>query len=241
MSLPLSRRIAQAALLVAAGASPLLAAGSASAMDLVPQGDLASGITQADAPDPAATVQGTAHELGQSTGATAASTVATGVPATADATGHTVAAALPSVDKTLGGVTAPAAKTAATTGMLANIATTVAPRVVDRAGPALTSKLAPVAGQQRSATTNNPLGGLTGALPTAGLTQSLPTGPLASGLPTKSLPGGDALGSLTGAHSDEHRLGGLPALGGGSPLDSVTHLLGGVGAAGLPHLPGVGG
>lgn len=49
MSLPLSRRIAQAALLVAAGATPLVAAGSASASQLVPQGtDLAQGISRLD-------------------------------------------------------------------------------------------------------------------------------------------------------------------------------------------------
>ncbi|WP_441250395.1 hypothetical protein [Kitasatospora sp. McL0602] len=245
MSLPLSRRIAQAALLVAAGATPLVAAGSASALDLVPKGDLTSGITQADAPDPSATVQGATHELGQSAGTTGAATVAAGVPATADATGHTVAAALPSADKALGNITAPAAKTAATTGTLANIATTVAPKLLDRAGPALTGKLNPVAGPQRSATATNPLGSLTHGLPTAGLTQGLPTGPLTSGLPTSGLPTSGLptsgltkalpLDSLTGGQ-DGHRLGGGSLPLGSNPTDAITHLLGGA----LP-VPGLGG
>ncbi|MFD0529779.1 hypothetical protein ACFQ1I_27905 [Kitasatospora arboriphila] len=50
----------------------------------MPQGtDLGSGLTQLDSPS--GTVQGAAHELGQSAGATGAATVATGVPAAGDA------------------------------------------------------------------------------------------------------------------------------------------------------------
>ncbi|MDH6575505.1 hypothetical protein [Kitasatospora sp. MAP5-34] len=245
MSHPLTRRIAQAALLVAAGATPFVASGSASAADLLPKSDLGAGLTQFDAPSGASTVQGAAHDLGEAAGTTGAATVQAGVPATADAAGHTVAAALPDANKTLGGVTGPAAKTAATTGTLTSVAGRLAPALLDRVGPAVAGKLTPVSGgAQRAATASNPLGSLTSGLPTAGLTSGLPSG-LTGGLPgtgglTKSvpalpsLPGTDALplDALTG-HTDSHRLGGLPALGGGDPLSSLTNVVGGLGVAGL--------
>src|SRR5947208_2678770 len=110
MSLPLTRRIAQAALLVAAGATPLVAAGSASAADLVPKTDLGAGLTQLDAPSSQSTVQGATHDLGQAAGATTAATAETGIPALSDAAGHTVATNLPEADKTLGSIAAPASK-----------------------------------------------------------------------------------------------------------------------------------
>ncbi|WP_405011732.1 hypothetical protein [Kitasatospora sp. NBC_01539] len=226
MSHPLKRRIAQAALLVAAGATPLLAAGHASAADLVPQGtDLGSGLTQLDSPG--GTVQGAAHELGQSAGATGAATVATGVPATSDAAGHTVASALPDADQALGPISGTAGKTTAATGALTTVAGQVAPALVDRAGPALAEKVLPSVPGTRSANAASPLGAVTGALPTSGL----PTGTLTSALPTggipQALPGADALGTLTGAPAASNRLGGVPSLG-SNPAD----LLGGVGALG---------
>ncbi|GAA2131281.1 hypothetical protein GCM10009760_04850 [Kitasatospora kazusensis] len=239
MSHPLTRRIAQAALLVAAGATPFVVAGSASAADLLPKSDLGAGLTQLDAPSGASTVQGAAHDVGQAAGTTGAATVQAGVPATADAAGHTVAAALPDANKTLGGVTGPAAKTAAMTGTLTEVAGRLAPALVDRAGPAITGKLVPMAGgAQRSATASNPVGSLTQGLPTAGLTSGLPGG-LSGGMPnagnvTKSLPAlPGPLGALT-SHPDGNRLGGsAPQLGGGSPTDALSHLLGGLGVAGL--------
>ncbi|MEW1912236.1 hypothetical protein AB0442_27980 [Kitasatospora sp. NPDC085895] len=237
MSHPLTRRIAQAALLVAAGATPLIAAGSASAADLVPQGtDLGSGLTQLDSPS--GTVQGAAHELGQSAGTTGAATVATGVPAAGDAAGHTVASALPDADTALGPVTNTAGKTTAATGALTTVAGRVAPALVDRAGPAVAEKVLPAVPGTRSARAGGPLGTVTGALPTSGL----PTGTLTSALPTggipQALPGADALGTLTGSPAAANRLGGVPSLG-SNPTDLLGGVLGGTPLGGL--LGGIGG
>ncbi|GAA5009317.1 hypothetical protein [Kitasatospora paranensis] len=234
MSHPLKRRIAQAALLVAAGATPLIAAGSASAADLVPQGtDLGSGLTQLDSPG--GTVQDAAHELGQSAGATGAATVATGVPATSDAAGHTVAAALPDADQALGPVTNTAGKTTAATGALSTIAGQVAPALIDRAGPAVAGKLVPAVPGTRSAAAASPLSTVTGALPTGGLPTGALTGALPTGGLTKSLPAAGALDSLTGAPAAENRLGGMPSLG-----SNPTDLLSGIGPVGA-LLGGIGG
>ena len=252
MSHPLKRRIAQAALLVAAGATPLIAVGHASAADLVPQGtDLGSGLTQLDSPG--GTVQDAAHELGRSAGATGAATVSTGVPAASDAAGHTVASALPDADRSLGPVTNTAARTTATTGALSTLAGEVAPALVDRAGPAVAEKVLPSvpalsslpslpslpsAPGTRSLGAQSPLGTLTGALPTSGL----PTGTLTSALPTggipQALPGADALGPLTGAPAAANRLGGVPSLG-SNPTDLLGGLLGGGLGGGLGPVGGL--
>jgi hypothetical protein len=241
MSLPLTRRIAQAALIVAAGATPLVAAGAASASQLVPQGtDLGAGVTQlADLPDSASTVQGAAHQLGQAAGTTGATTVAMGVPAAADATGATLANALPNTH-----AAAPAGKTTAVMGAVSTLADRLTPAVTDKVSPAVADKLSPAlsgrilpaVGSTRSASAGaNPLGGL----PVGGLTNGLPGGALApvTGPITgaaKSLPGASALAPLTGAHESADRLGGMPALGGtdlghNNPLSSVTGALGPVG------------
>ncbi|WP_406862966.1 ATP-binding protein [Streptomyces sp. HUAS MG47] len=70
MSLPLSRRIARAALLVAAGAAPVIgAAGVAGAAELPAAGGLA-GLTKLDPSSAASTVDGATDAVGQ-TGKTA--------------------------------------------------------------------------------------------------------------------------------------------------------------------------
>ncbi|MGF1429426.1 hypothetical protein [Kitasatospora sp. LaBMicrA B282] len=101
MSLPLSRRIAQAALLVAAGATPLVAAaGSASAHELVPQGtDLGQGISRIDGLTEHSTVRTTAHSLGQALGTTGALLSAKAVPAATDAAAQAATDKLPETGK----------------------------------------------------------------------------------------------------------------------------------------------
>ncbi|MDH6123241.1 hypothetical protein P3T39_000164 [Kitasatospora sp. GP82] len=245
MSLPLTRRIAQAALLVAAGAAPLIGAGSASAADLVPSTtDLGSTLTQPDVPNSASTVQGATHELGQAAGTTGAATVAAGVPATADAAGRTVTTALPNTDHSLGKVTTalpntdhslgkltgPAEKTAAVTGALSTVAAKATPALADRLAPELAGKLPSVPGTRSTSATGG-LDSLSHALPGGStVTSALPTGGVPdTGAVTNALPGGlgkalpaaDALGSLTGHGGEGHRLGGgVPGLG-NSPLDSL--------------------
>lgn len=225
MSHPLTRRIAQVALIVAAGATPLAAAGSAAASDLLPAGtDLGAGLTKLDAPSNQSTLQHATHNVGEVAGATGAATVATGVPAAADATGATVAMASPQADRMLGKVTSPLDRTTQATGDLATAA--------DRTMPGIVEHLAQNAAHQRSATRG--IGLPTGAAPGADLLQSLP------GL-TKNLPGAEALplGALTG-QANAHRLGGTPPLD-NSPTDALplgqatgglsqlTSLLGGLG------------
>ncbi|MGW3247681.1 ATP-binding protein [Streptomyces sp. NPDC001070] len=76
MSLPLTRRIARAALLVGAAAAPLIGAGAASAAELPQVGDL-GGLTNVDkAPDLTGAVSGVAKQSG------AVKTVQDAVPAT---------------------------------------------------------------------------------------------------------------------------------------------------------------
>ncbi len=242
MSLPLKRRIAQAALIVAAGATPLVAAGSAfAAADLVPHSDLGAPLTQLAAPDASSTLQHTTHELGNAAGATGAATVATGVPATTDATGNIVAGTLPEANQKTGSLTAPVDKTAATTGELSDVAARVAPALTGKLGQAAAGRgaQAPVGGlgQATGVVQSVPTAGaltdavpgsdtLTGALPT----DSLPTSALPTSSLTRALPGTELLG--LGEHGGANRLGGVPDLGGSSPLSSLTNLTGGLGALG---------
>ncbi|MEY9947361.1 hypothetical protein [Kitasatospora sp. GAS1066B] len=96
MSLPLTRRIAQAALLVAAGATPLVAAGSASAADLVPHGtDLGKGISRLDGVTANSNLKGEAHQLGQALGTTGAVVSGTALPAATDAAATAASDKLP--------------------------------------------------------------------------------------------------------------------------------------------------
>jgi hypothetical protein len=100
MSIPLSRRIAQAALLVAAGATPLVAAGAASAAELAPHGsDLGAGISKLDGIHSDSTIKGEAHNVGQALGTTGSMLAGTAIPATADVAGIAAANMLPSTEE----------------------------------------------------------------------------------------------------------------------------------------------
>ncbi|MFI6844694.1 hypothetical protein OG535_24230 [Kitasatospora sp. NBC_00085] len=249
MSHPLTRRIAQAALLVAAGATPLVAAGSASAADaLLPKSDLAAPLGQLTDTDAGSTLQHTTHELGQAAGDTG---VAAGVPATADATGNIVAHQLPEANEKAGSLNAPVDKTAATTGQLSAITPKAASTLAGELGEAVTGGHG-AAGRSAGAGAN-PVGGLS---QTAGLTQGLPdtgaltgTVPGADALPlgaldralpteaTSALPGADVLGLAE--HGSANRLGGAD-LGPNSPLSGLsptTGLLGAIGGGSLGGLP----
>ncbi|WP_241002580.1 hypothetical protein [Streptomyces sp. CB01881] len=252
MSHPLTRRIAQAALLVAAGATPLAAAGSASAADaLLPKSDLAAPLGQLTSTDAGSTLQHTTHELGRAAGNTGAATVAAGVPAASDATGNIVAHQLPEANEKAGSLTAPVDKTVATTGELSAITPKVASAPAGKLGDAVTGGQG-AAGRSAGAGAN-PVGGLS---QTAGLTQGLPgtgaltganavtdappLGALGRALPTEAtsaLPGADVLGLAE--HGSANRLGGAD-LGPNSPLSGLsptTGLLGGLGGGGLGGLP----
>ncbi|MFD9247431.1 ATP-binding protein, partial [Streptomyces sp. NPDC059556] len=83
MSLPLTRRIARAALLIAAGAAPVVgAAGSASALDhsLAPTGAL-GGVTALDAAGAGTAVDSASQTATGVVGATGSQAVGTAVPA----------------------------------------------------------------------------------------------------------------------------------------------------------------
>ncbi|MEV6316005.1 ATP-binding protein [Streptomyces sp. NPDC051776] len=101
MSLPLTRRIARAALLVAAGAAPLVgAAGSASAADLASTPNVAGGLTKLDGANATAVVDGATDKIGKK----------------ADAGSKTMKTQLPKAGKTVGGIgkaAVPAVKQAA--------------------------------------------------------------------------------------------------------------------------------
>ncbi|MFB7474870.1 hypothetical protein [Kitasatospora sp. NPDC056184] len=259
MSHPLTRRIAQAALLVAAGATPLVAAGSASAADsLLPKGDLAAPLGQLTNTDAGSTLQHTTHQLGQAAGNTGAATVAAGVPAAADATGNIVAQQLPEANEKAGSLTAPIDQTAATTGELSGVAPKVARALAGKLGEAVTGKSAT---PQRSSHAGlgpvgeiAPAGALTSAVPggsgvvqaipsTTTVTDALPIGSVTRALPA-DLPAADVLGLAE--HGSANRLGGAD-LGQNSPLNGLSGLtsalgplsglLGGVNGGGLGGLP----
>ncbi|WP_327068808.1 hypothetical protein [Kitasatospora sp. NBC_01302] len=234
MSLPLSRRIAQAALLVAAGATPLIAAGSASAAELVPHGtDLGSGFSKLDGVTKTSTLQGETHQAGQALGTTAAVLGRTAVPAAADATGMMAATALPQTDKMVDELNHQDGSTTAASGLL----TETAHKLVPLVGGSLPG------GATRSmpAMPASPLSG-TGALAAPG---SLPGPPTVSGVDkvvnadTVSNPLGatrhllgqvPATSSLSAAMPGQDRLAGaLPSSEGlGSALPDSGHLLGAV-------------
>ncbi|MDH6705194.1 hypothetical protein P3T27_001902 [Kitasatospora sp. MAA19] len=243
MSHPLTRRIASAALLVAAGATPLVAAGSASALGgdaLLPKSDLAAPLGQLTNTDTGSTLQHTTHQLGQAAGSTGAATVAAGVPASADAAGTIVAHQLPEANEKAGSLTAPVDQTAATTGQLSAVTPKVASALADKLGEAVTGKgvgtrsaaASPVGGLSQAGSVAQGLPGadkLAGAVPgTNAVTDALPLGAVQRALP--ALPGTDVLGLAE--HGSANRLGGAD-LGPNNPLSGLTGALGPVG--GLLH------
>ncbi|WP_443077479.1 hypothetical protein [Streptomyces sp. SP17BM10] len=245
MSHPLTRRIAQAALVVAAGATPLVAAGSASALGgdaLLPKSDLAAPLGQLTNTDAGSSLQHTTHQLGEAAGTTGAATVAAGVPASADAAGNIVAHQLPEANEKASSLTAPVDQTAATTGQLSAVTPKVASALAGKLGEAVTGKGAgtrsaaasPVGGlaQTGAVTKQVPsLGGLTNGVPsTNAVTDALPLGSVERSLPAGglagALPGADVLGLAE--HGSANRLGGAD-LGPNNPLSGLTGALGPVG------------
>ncbi|MFE6959701.1 ATP-binding protein [Streptomyces sp. NPDC057696] len=88
MSLPLTRRIARAALLIAAGAAPVVgAAGSASAVDL-PATPNVGGLTALDGANVGNTVDGAAKNVSGLAGDTGSKAVKKAVPAAGKAVGR---------------------------------------------------------------------------------------------------------------------------------------------------------
>ncbi|MHB6909516.1 ATP-binding protein [Streptomyces sp. DB-54] len=123
MSLPVTRRIARAALLVAAGAAPVVAAaGSASAVNLPPSGSEMGGLTTLDSANTSKALDNTARTglaLVNKTGAEAAQTLA---PALARTLGPVVEEAAPLTRETARkaeSVARPAAKKGISTNSLA--------------------------------------------------------------------------------------------------------------------------
>ncbi|MEE1756391.1 ATP-binding protein [Streptomyces sp. SP18CS02] len=124
MSLPLTRRIARAALLIAAGAAPVVgAAGSASAVDLPRSTDL-GGVSALDTGAAGDTVGGASENVTGAVGDTGGTTVKKAVPAAGQTVGKTGKTATPVAQKAAG-------ETAGTTGELvggaAGAATEAAP------------------------------------------------------------------------------------------------------------------
>jgi hypothetical protein len=97
MSLPLSRRIARAALLVGAAAAPLVGAGAASAAALPHTTDL-GGLTSLDTAGVATTLDGAAHQAGDVGG----KTVKAAVPVVGKGISAVGRSALPAAQKSVG-------------------------------------------------------------------------------------------------------------------------------------------
>lgn len=201
MSLPLSRRIVQAAFVVAAGAVPAVLAGSASAATMLPNVPELGGLSQPDSGNLGGNLQHATHETGRLAGAGASTTVGAAVPAVADATGATAAKALPATDGVLGGATRQlgeaAGSTSSATGALGGAGGLTGTRAIP----------APDGAPAAAAPGNNPLSSL----------------PLGSTLPLNSVSG------LSGAaQGPAQRLGGLPGLGDTSGLGNSLSGVGGL-------------
>ncbi|MEV0776193.1 ATP-binding protein [Streptomyces sp. NPDC050433] len=102
MSLPLTRRIARAALLIAAGAAPVVgAAGSANAAALPQATDLGS-VSQLDGAALGDTLDSGARQATGLAGEVGAETVATSVPAAGETLGDVAKAATPVAQRAAG-------------------------------------------------------------------------------------------------------------------------------------------
>ncbi|MFD5429931.1 glycosyltransferase, partial [Streptomyces sp. NPDC127084] len=103
MSLPLTRRIARAALLVAAGAAPVVgAAGSASAVDLAPTHDLGGGLTQLDGVAVGDATDGTAQKATATAQEAGGKLVGTALPVARGTFAETARTGAPAVQETAG-------------------------------------------------------------------------------------------------------------------------------------------
>ncbi|MGC5346107.1 ATP-binding protein [Streptomyces sp. AM 4-1-1] len=102
MSLPLTRRIARAALLIAAGATPVLgAAGAAGAAELPQAPDLGA-VTALDGAGLGNTIDGASTQSTQAVGETGGRLVGTAVPAAGKTVGKAGAKVAPAAQKTVG-------------------------------------------------------------------------------------------------------------------------------------------
>ncbi|MFE9117310.1 ATP-binding protein [Streptomyces sp. NPDC007172] len=125
MSLPLTRRIARAALLIAAGAAPVVgAAGSASAVDVPQVAPNLSGLTQMDPSSVSNAVDGVTQKTTGMAGETGAEAVKKAVPAAGKTVGQTGKVATPAAQKaagdaagSAGDILGSAAKTATQSGL----------------------------------------------------------------------------------------------------------------------------
>ncbi|RVU19516.1 ATP-binding protein [Streptomyces antnestii] len=105
MSLPLTRRIARAALLIAAGAAPVVgAAGSASAVDLPAATPNLGGLTALDGAHLGNTVDGAARNVSGLAGEAGSKAVKKAVPTAGKAVGKSAKKATPAAQKAAGDV-----------------------------------------------------------------------------------------------------------------------------------------
>ncbi|WP_335940572.1 ATP-binding protein [Streptomyces sp. PTD5-9] len=110
MSLPLTRRITRAALLLAAGAAPVVgAAGAASAAPL-PQTPELGGLTSVDGSGLGKTVDGVSKQGTKAAGETGGRLVGTTLPAAGKTVGKAQSETVPTVQKTAGGAAGNAGK-----------------------------------------------------------------------------------------------------------------------------------
>ncbi|MFF2405575.1 ATP-binding protein [Streptomyces sp. NPDC058092] len=110
MSLPLTRRIARAALLIAAGAAPVVgAAGAAGAAEL-PQPPELGGLTTVDGTGLGRTVDGASQQGTKAAGETGGKVVGTTLPAAGKTVGKAGAQAAPAVQNAAGGAAGSAGK-----------------------------------------------------------------------------------------------------------------------------------
>lgn len=228
MSLPLTRRIAQAALVVAAGAVPVVAAGAAhAATPELPAVPNLGSLSQIDTAGLGGSVQNAAHHTGQLAGAGAGKAVAAGVPVVADAAGTAAGGAIPLANRSIGSTavqaTQVAGQTAGTTRGLSSLG--------QAAGHATRSMPTDALQDTAQGASAEALG-----LPARAVPAVADSGPLTQA----QAPAQDALGAVNGLGVQNQRampnaagaLGGLPGLGDTRALDTITGLAGGLG--GLP-------
>ncbi|WP_329194834.1 ATP-binding protein [Streptomyces sp. NBC_01435] len=102
MSLPLTRRIARAALLIAAGAAPVVGAAGVAGAAQLPQAPELGGLTSVDGAGLGKTVDSASQQGTQVAGETGGKIVGTALPAATKTVGKAGAEAAPTVQKTAG-------------------------------------------------------------------------------------------------------------------------------------------
>ncbi|WP_371665638.1 ATP-binding protein [Streptomyces sp. NBC_01241] len=110
MSLPLTRRIARAALLIAAGAAPVVGAAGAAGAAALPQTPELGGLTTVDGAGLGKTVDGASQQGTKAAGETGGKIVGTALPAAGRTVGKAGAQAAPAVQGAAGGAAGSAGK-----------------------------------------------------------------------------------------------------------------------------------